>query len=84
MKCVQVDVDPVHNADETWLQVRWGCGAEVSVRRLAVNVLTGASRMIASNAALDSPRVLELRQRALNEAKGRKIAAAKMLENECH
>jgi hypothetical protein len=83
-KCVQVDVDPVHNADEIWLQVRWGCAAEVSVRRFSVNVLTGASRIIGSNVVLDSVRIVELRERALREARARKIAAAKMLENECH
>jgi hypothetical protein len=82
-RCSKVEVDPLHNADEVWLQVSTGCGDQAMINRLSVDVQTAAIRVIGPNANLDSPMIRQARQTLLEEATTRKAAAAETLKKEC-
>jgi hypothetical protein len=81
--CTKVDVDPLYNADEVWLQLSRGCGGRAIVTRLSVYVLTGAIRVIGPNTSPDSAELRTLREKILTETRLRKEKAGEAVRAEC-
>jgi hypothetical protein len=82
-QCTKVEVDPLYTADEVWFQIWRGCGDDATVTRLSVIVLSGATRVIDSNASSTSPELQATREKILNEARARKSAAAEGVRKAC-
>lgn len=83
-KCLMVSVDPFSNADEIWLQVVGACNEGAAVARISVNDISGAMRAVDSGVNLDSPAILQLRQKLLTEAMARRASAVEEVRRECH
>lgn len=83
-KCLMVSIDPFNNADEIWLQVAGGCNEEAEVARISVNDISGVIRDVGSRVNLDSPAILQLRQKLLADAMARKASALEEVRRECH